>query len=203
MERLFHLVWQRKFEFFKKLIKFPQFICVLERNGEKMEEAYYQTYLDELKEIKPCNDKERSVLVPLAVSGDKAARDRLIEGHLIFALALAKDYRDKGISMSDLVQEANLALTMAVNAYQEGEFLAFIQRNIVKALEQLLEEQKKEEKTGEEILAKVNVLQEISRQMAEELGREATLEELGNRMQLPVDEIREIMKLAVNAVNIQ
>lgn len=168
-----------------------------------MEEAYYQTYLDELKEIKPCNDKERSTLVPLAASGDKAARDRLIEGHLIFALALAKDYRDKGISMSDLVQEANLALTMAVNTYHEGEFLSFIQNDMVKALERLLEEQKKEEKTGEEILARVNVLQEISRQMAEELGREATLEELGNRMQLPLDEIREIMKLAVNAVNVR
>lgn len=168
-----------------------------------MEEAYYQTYLDELKEIKPCNDKERSTLVPLAASGDKAARDRLIEGHLIFALALAKDYRDKGISMSDLVQEANLALTMAVNIYHEGEFLSFIQNDMVKALERLLEEQKKEEKTGEEILARVNVLQEISRQMSEELGREATLEELGNRMQLPLDEIREIMKLAVNAVNVR
>lgn len=168
-----------------------------------MEEAYYQTYLDELKEIKPCNDKERSTLVPLAASGDKAARDRLIEGHLIFALALAKDYRDKGISMSDLVQEANLALTMAVNTYHEGEFLSFIQNDMVKALERLLEEQKKEEKTGEEILARVNVLQEISRQMAEELGREATLEELGNRMQLPLNEIREIMKLAVNAVNVR
>ena len=167
-----------------------------------MEELYYQTYLDELKEIKPCDDKEREHLLPLAVLGDKEARDRLIEGHLIFALALAKDYRDKGISMSDLVQEANLALTMAVNRYQEGDFLLFVQQDIKKALELLLKEQKKEEETGEELIARVNVLQEISRQMAEELGREATLEELGNRMQMPLEEVREIMKLAVNAVNV-
>lgn len=167
-----------------------------------MEEAYYQTYLDELKEVKPCDDKERSLLLPLAVSGDKVACSRLIEGHLIFALALAKDYRDKGISMSDLVQEANLALTMAVNQYREGDFLLLVKNEITKALQLLLSEQKKAEETEEELLARVNVLQEISKQMAEELGREATLEELGNRMQMPVEEIRELMKLAVNAANL-
>ncbi len=167
-----------------------------------MNDEYYQMYLDELKEIKPCDDKEREILLPGAASGNEAARARLIEGHLIFALAIAKDYRDKGLPMSDLVQEANLALTMAASEYRDGDFLALTKERITACLQAALEEQQAETKVEETMLARVNVLQEVSKTMADELGREATVEELAERMQMTSEEIRDIMKLAVDALSV-
>lgn len=81
-----------------------------------MNDKFYQDYLEELKEIRPCTDKEREMLLGRLAAGDKKAGERLIEGHLIFALAIAKDFKDQGVLAGDLVQEANLALTLAVPA---------------------------------------------------------------------------------------
>lgn len=167
-----------------------------------MNETYYQMYLDELKGIKPCDDQERDDLLPRAVLGDEKARERLIEGHLIFALAVAKDFRDKGVQANDLVQEANLALTMAVAQYVEGDFLVFVRDRMLAALQELVAEQEKEEKVGEEMAARVNVLQEVSKTMAEELGREATVEELAQRMRTTSEDIRGMMKMAVDALQV-
>lgn len=165
-----------------------------------MNEEYYQMYLDELKEIKPCTDREREQLLSRA-GADEGAKARLVEGHLVFALALAKDYRDKGLPMSDLVQEANLALAVAAKEYREGDFLFFVKEKITASLQEAVKKQHQEEEAGQAIAARVNVLQEVSRVMAEELGREATVEELARRMQMPSEEIRDMMKMAVNALN--
>lgn len=167
-----------------------------------MNDEYYQMYLDELREIKPCDDKERESLLPSAAAGHEAARARLIEGHLIFALAIAKDYRDKGLPMSDLVQEANLALTVAVSEYGGGDFLAAAKERITACLQAALKEQQAENKVEETMLARVNVLQEVSKTMADELGREATVEELAERMRMTSEEIKDIMKLAVDALSV-
>ncbi len=104
--------------------------------------------------------------------------------------------------MSDLVQEANLALTMAVSGYAGGDFLAAAKEQITAALEAALREQKAERELGEDMAARVNVLQEVSRVMAEELGREATVEELAARMQMTAEDIKKIMKLAVDALSV-
>ncbi len=167
-----------------------------------MSEAYYQMYLDELKEIKPCTDMEREQLLKGAAAGDEEARARLVEGHLIFALAVAKDYRDQGVAMSDLMQEASLGLTMAALEYKEGDFLEMAREKMIDCLQKAIKEQKAEQEVGEAMAARVNVLQEISAKMAEELGREATVEELADRMRMTSEEIREIMKLAVDALSI-
>ncbi len=166
------------------------------------DEGYYQMYLDELKEIRPCTDQEREELQNQVLLGNESARKRLIEGHLIFALAAAKDYRDKGLPMSDLVQEANLALTMAASNYQGGDFLGFARENILSSLQKAIQEQQEEKKIGETMAARVNVLQEISSKLAEELGREATIEELAMGMGMTSEEIKDIMKLAVDALSV-
>ena len=167
-----------------------------------MNDKFYQDYLEELKEIRPCTDKEREMLFGRLAAGDKKAGERLIEGHLIFALAIAKDFKDQGVLAGDLVQEANLALTMAVSAYQGGDLLAQAKEQIVSRLDAALKEQKAEKELGEEMAARVNVLQEVSRVLAEELGREATVEELAAKMQMPPGDIKEIMKLAVDALSV-
>ena len=167
-----------------------------------MNDKFYQDYLEELKEIRPCTDKEREMLLGRLAAGDKKAGERLIEGHLIFALAIAKDFKDQGVLAGDLVQEANLALTMAVWEYREGDFLAQAKDRILAHIQAVIREQKQERETGEALAARVNVLQELSARMAGELGREATVEELAERMQTTSEEIKGMMKLAVDALRV-
>ena len=70
------------------------------------------------------------------------------------------------------------------------------------ALDAIVEEQKDEKEVGEELAARVNVLQTVSQVLLKELGREATLSELAEKMKMTEDEIRDIMKLALDAVNV-
>ncbi|WP_277406860.1 sigma-70 domain-containing protein [Lacrimispora xylanisolvens] len=108
--------------------------------------------------------------------------------------------------LSDLVQEANMALLMAVEEYAKagGEkgFDSYVAEKIKKSLEVAVEEEASADQTGEELAARVNVLQQIAQTLAAELGREATVEELADKMKMSVDEIRGIMKMAMDAVSL-
>lgn len=175
----------------------------MEYRDETVEqEDFYQMYLDDLEEIVPCTEAERKVLLAKASQGDEGAKKRLVEGHLKLAMELASDYMDGALSPGDVIQEANMALLTAVSEYEGGDFLRMIRECIRRSLEEALEDQRREQTAGEEAAARANVLQEVSRVMAEELGREATVEELAERMKMTSDEIRDIMKMTIDAVSI-
>ncbi|MBT9779942.1 RNA polymerase subunit sigma-70 [Clostridium sp. MCC353] len=167
-----------------------------------MEHDFYQMYLEELEQIAPCTKQEELLLLEQLSQGREDAKARLIEGNLKQALEYAKEYENKGLSMGDLVQEANMALTLAVGGFTAGDFQDYLEREIKKAVEAAIEEQLAEARTEEEIAARVNVLQKVSQVMAEELGREATVEELAARMKMTGEEIKEIMKITLDAVNV-
>lgn len=114
----------------------------------------------------------------------------------------AAGYANRGVALSDLIQEANMALLEALESYEEGSLADHLDQQMKKALELAVEEEAAEHRVEEEVLARVNVLEEVTKQMAEELGREATLEELSERMKLPSDEIRDIMKMTLDAMSV-
>lgn len=165
-------------------------------------EDFFQMYLEDVKGIVPCTGAERELLLTKAGRGDAAAKKRLVEGHLRAALETAGEYVNRGLPAGDLVQEANMALLLAVEKFQEGDFLSFADGEIRRAVEAALEGQKREAQAGEEAAARANVLQEVSKVMAEELGREATLEELAERMKMTKGEVRDIMKMTMDAISI-
>lgn len=168
-----------------------------------MFDDYYQMYLDEIEGIAPCSPEEEQILLARVLKGDEAAKNRLMEGTLAYIAELVKAYSDRGLPMGDLVQEANVALILAVDSWRQGEdFRTFLKAQVEVALEAAVREQELEERVEEEMLARVNVLKDISRQMAEELGREATVEELADKMKMTVDEIKAIMKLTLDAMSV-
>lgn len=171
-----------------------------------MHDNFYQMYLDEMGEITPCTGEEQLKLISDLREGNQEAKKRLIEGNLRTALEYAKEYEGKGVLLSDLVQEANMALLMAVEEYAkaggENGFDSYVAEKIKKALELAVEEEASADQTGEELAARVNVLQQIAQTLAAELGREATVEELADKMKMSVDEIRGIMKMAMDAVSL-
>lgn len=162
----------------------------------------YQMYLDDLQKVPPCTPEEEASLLEDILTGNVKARERLVEGNLYKALSIAEEYRDRGISMGDLAQEANVALLMLAAGYEGGDFNTQMEEKIREAIDLALESQTTEMKVEEEMAARVNVLKDISASMAEELGREASVEELAERMKMTEDEIKDIMKLTINAMSV-
>ena len=124
------------------------------------------------------------------------------------------------MTVNDVIQEANLALMLAVESYgalaaarggqtagqeahlAEGIFEQYLEGKVKDALAAAILAQNAEAKVEEKMLARVNVMKDISQSMAEELGREATVEELAERLQMTVDEVKDIMKLTLDAMSV-
>ena len=104
--------------------------------------------------------------------------------------------------MADLIQEASLELVMLADEGFEGSFEKLLESRVRVRMEEAINENRKELEKEEEMLARVNVLQEVSKVMAEELGREANLKELAERMQMTEDEVREVMRMTMDALNL-
>lgn len=164
-------------------------------------EDIYRVYMEEIAAIPPCSEAENAKLLGEIQNGNKAARERLIEGNLKNALFFVQDYINKGVPMADLIQEASLELMMLADEGFEGSFEKLLESRIRVRMEEIINDQKKEADIEEEMLARVNVLQEVSKSMAEELGREAKLSELAERMKMTEDEVREIMKVTMDALS--
>ena len=164
-------------------------------------EDIYRVYMEEIAAIPPCSEAENEKLLGEIRNGNKAARERLIEGNLKNALFFVQDYINEGVPMADLIQEASLELMMLADEGFEGSFEKLLESRIRVRMEEIINDQKKEADIEEEMLARVNVLQEVSKSMAEELGREAKLSELAERMKMTEDEVREIMKVTMDALS--
>ena len=167
-----------------------------------MYDDFYQMYLEELEAVAEAGPEEELSLLERLAAGDVSARERLIEGNLKRVLEYAKEYDGRGLPMGDLVQEGNMALTALAMEYESGAFQELLRERVRACIEAALEEQRMEAEIEENVAARVNVLQEVSRVMAKELGREATVEELAAKMKMTEDEIRDIMKVTLDAVNV-
>ena len=170
-------------------------------NEELNPEDIYRVYMEEIAAIPPCSEEENEKLLGEIRSGNKAARERLIEGNLKNALFFVQDYINKGVPMADLIQEASMELMMLADEVFEGSIEKLLESRIRVRMDEIINDQKKETDIEEEMLARVNVLQEVSKSMAEELGREAKLSELAERMKMTEDEVREIMKVTMDALS--
>lgn len=170
--------------------------------AEMQAEDIYRVYMEELAAITPCTDEENMVLLSKVKAGDGIARERLIEGNLRKALMYVQKYINRGVPMADLIQEASMELMMLADEGFEGSFDKLLESRICVRLEEVIAEQKTEENIEEEMLAKVNVLQEVSRSLAERFGREPKLEEMAEFMKMTEDEVREIMKVTMDALSL-
>lgn len=160
-------------------------------------------YLEEMRGITPLDRDEMVSVLEGTAMGDAAARSRLVEGCLGQVLEIVREYGDSELPISDLVQEANTALMLAAIEYDGSEpWNELMTRRVKESVELALEEQRTENQIEETMAARVNVLQTVSQVLAKELGREATLEELSAKMKMTEDEVRDIMKLALDALTV-
>ena len=168
-----------------------------------MEHDFFDMYLEEMRSITPLERDEMVSVLEGTARGDAGARSRLVEGCLGKVLEMVREYGDSELPLSDLVQEANTALMLAAIEYDGSEpWNELMTRRVKESVELALEEQRTENQIEETMAARVNVLQTVSQVLAKELGREATLEELSAKMKMAEDEVRDIMKLALDALTV-
>lgn len=172
-----------------------------EEDGMQTEDIY-RVYMEELAAIPPCTAAENEELLGKVKAGVAGARERLIEGNLRNALMHVQGYINRGVPMADLIQEASMELMMLVDEEFEGGFEKLLESRICVRLEEVIKEQTSESSIEEEVLARVNVLQEVSKELAERFGREPKLEELAEYMKMTEDEVREIMKVTMDALSL-
>lgn len=168
-----------------------------------MEHVFFDVYLEEMRDIMPLDRNEMVSVLERTARGDAGARSRLVEGCLREVLEMVREYGDSELPLSDLVQEANTALMLAAIEYDGSEpWNELMTRRVKESVELALEEQRTENQIEETMAARVNVLQTVSQVLAKELGREATLEELSAKMKMSEEEVRDIMKLALDALTV-
>ncbi|MBR5474264.1 MAG: hypothetical protein IKU83_02520 [Lachnospiraceae bacterium] len=173
-----------------------------EGTPEDRESAFFAMYLEELAAIPPLSIGEEEVLLQKMWAGDAAAEERLIEGKLALTARVAKEFAGRGVGEADLVQEGNIAMMMALRAYEEGPLDAFLEREIRTSLEMTVVDEGGEDQISAFLASQANALLKASTEMAERLGREATVEELAKYLGISEEMVEDLMKMSLDALSV-
>ena len=121
----------------------------------------------------------------------------------MYATGLIQPFIGCGEEMSDLISESHLALTMAVMEYSEGDLKSQIKTKVEKRLREIADEEKVKKDASNKLADRVNELMDVSSELAAEHGKEASVEELAKRLQIPRDEVEELLKISLNAIDLE
>lgn len=183
-----------------------------EERFEKEEASYIKMYLEDLEAISPMVDGEMDMLINSLRKGNRSAKERLLELHLGEVVNIARSYKGKGIFVGDLIQEGNIGLMTALEEICTGanrvptesipDTLEYIVNRIRESMEFVIHEQQDDKILENRIVEKINFISSCMKDLAEEFGREATLDELVKFTNLEKLEIADIMELAKDALSV-
>lgn len=176
------------------------------REEDQVESAIVKIYMEELKDKNELSPDQEQFVARKMLDGDMEARNLLIESNLTLVTKIAKAYKSKSLPMGDLIQEGNIGLLMGVSEYELSSgitFHEFISEAIHKAIEDALVEDSRETISAKKVASRANELSELATEMAKELEREATPAELAERMGITEDQVRQIMKISLDAVTVE
>ena len=163
-------------------------------------------YLKEIGRVPLLTAEEEIALARRMEAGDASARHRLEEANLRLVVSIAKRYVGRGMLFLDLIQEGNLGLLKAVEKfdYSKGyKFSTYATWWIRQAITRALADQARTIRIPVHMVETINKLVRISRRLLQELGRDATAEEIAREMGLSVVRVREIMKIAQEPVSLE
>ncbi len=163
-------------------------------------------YLKEIGKVSLLSADEEIELAKRMEKGDVAAKKRLAEANLRLVVSIAKRYVGRGMLFLDLIQEGNLGLIKAVEKfdYRKGyKFSTYATWWIRQAITRAIADQARTIRTPVHMVETINKLIRVSRQLLQELGREPTPEEIAEEMDMPVDRVREILKISQEPVSLE
>ena len=175
--------------------------------GGMTEDAYMQMYLEDLNSIPTVTEEEEEKLFLLAAAGDDASKNRLVEIYLRMVCDVAHTYSYGGVSQNDLIQEGNVALMLAIHDLEimEGleEYRTYVYDAVRKAMEEALTEQQDFRDLDEKIAERVNHLNESVKNLEQELEHKVSIGALSAYLEMPVEEIRDILRMAGDKIEIE
>ena len=163
-------------------------------------------YLKEIGKVSLLSADEEIELAKRMEKGDEAAKKRLAEANLRLVVSIAKRYVGRGMLFLDLIQEGNLGLIKAVEKfdYRKGyKFSTYATWWIRQAITRAIADQARTIRIPVHMVETINKLIRVSRQLLQELGREPTPEEIAEEMEMPVDRVREILKISQEPVSLE
>ncbi|HEY1077573.1 MAG TPA: RNA polymerase sigma factor RpoD [Fontimonas sp.] len=180
-----------------------------ELNGRKEEIFALQETLrkmegDNLISLHEIKDINRRVNVGEAKA--RRAKKEMVEANLRLVISIAKKYTNRGLQFLDLIQEGNIGLMKAVDKfeYRRGyKFSTYATWWIRQAITRSIADQARTIRIPVHMIETINKLNRISRQMLQEMGREATPEELAKKMEMPEDKIRKVLKIAKEPISME
>ena len=194
-----------------------QAVALFEHPAEDTEEAVeteemdrwegMQLYLDELEQIEKMEPQEELLLFRQAAGGDHDAKIRLTELYLPMVCEMAGEFEGDEILVEDLIQEGNIGLLMALEKMEAADSLAAFQAQLMNKvnqhMQQVLKEQKVVREMGKGIENRVNHLNQAIHNLEEELEHRVSVEELSAYLEMPAEEIKNILKMAGNELKVE
>lgn len=163
-------------------------------------------YLKEIGKVPLLSSDEEIELAKKIELGDEEAKKKLAESNLRLVVSIAKRYTGRGMQLLDLIQEGNLGLIKAVEKfdYRKGyKFSTYATWWIRQAITRAIADQARTIRIPVHMVETINRLVRTQRQLVQKLGREATPEELAKELDMPVERVREIMKISQDPVSLE
>ena len=163
-------------------------------------------YLKEIGKVPLLSSQEEQDLAERITAGDEEAKKKLAESNLRLVVSIAKRYTGRGMMFLDLIQEGNIGLLKAVEKfdYSKGfKFSTYATWWIRQAITRAIADQSRTIRIPVHMVETINKLVRIQRKLLQELGREPSPEEIAEEMNLPVDRVREIMKISQEPVSLE
>jgi RNA polymerase primary sigma factor len=172
----------------------------IKRNQQKLVDLQQEVDLT-VNEIKDVNRR-----MSIGEAKARRAKKEMVEANLRLVISIAKKYTNRGLQFLDLIQEGNIGLMKAVDKfeYRRGyKFSTYATWWIRQAITRSIADQARTIRIPVHMIETINKLNRISRQMLQEMGREPTPEELGERMEMPEDKIRKVLKIAKEPISME
>ena len=178
---------------------------ILEQEGLSIDDPV-RMYLKDIGKVPLLSAEREKELAERMLNGDESARDELVEANLRLVVSIAKRYVGKGMFFLDLIQEGNLGLMKAVEKfdYTKGyKFSTYATWWIRQAITRSIADQARTIRIPVHMVETIHKVSRYSRQMLQELGREATAEEIGEKLNMSADKVRDIIKIAQDPVSLE
>ena len=163
-------------------------------------------FLKEIGKIRLLTYEEENILAERMLKGDKEAKKQLIESNLRLVVSIAKKYIGRGMHFLDLIQEGNLGLIKAVDKFDQSKgykFSTYATWWIRQAITRAIADQARTIRIPVHMVETINKLIRTSRHLLQTLGREPTPEEIAEELEMPVERVREVLKVAQEPISLE